>query len=434
MLALMIASAACSASETALLSLTHADRIRIRKNSPRLHAMLSALLSNPRAMLISVLLANTTVNVLIFSLGAVFSKAFEGNVAKVVSSSVIVLVVILVSELLPKSIASVHAPALAKILTLPLLTWHRFISPFRNFIEHGLVEPIVRVLRPRQRADSDPASSPSGAGLTADDLEALVNSGASQGVLNQSEERLLADVVQLSGVRVRQIMTPRVDIRWIDASATTQELLALAQSSGFAHFPVCRGKLDESFCVGMINVRSTLPALAKAGISARLPLTGFLQEAKYVPDRARVDQLLDELRTADRDLALCVNEHGDLTGMVTLDQVLAELVSVQVSATQLPEGQVRLIGLNTWSIPGRLAARDFLDMFAIDDPRATRFKVSTVAGLVYALLARVPKTGDVVRLGHTNLRVSAMNGRTVSTIDVEPFQEAPTSATKEGNS
>jgi CBS domain containing-hemolysin-like protein len=419
---LLLASACFSASETALFSLSQADRLRLRKTHPATHSAVVVLLSSPRALLISILLANTTVNAAYFAVAAVVGPALGSRVWSIVFGVGALLALVLFGEVLPKSIAALHRDATCRLLAKPLLTWHRLVAPVRGLAE-GIVLALSRLLRPAGRGEAEP--------LTPEELSALLEVGGQQGVLDESEQRLLGDVVNLGEVRVKDVKTPRVSIQWLEASATTQDLLALVRETGHGHFPLCRGSLDEEHILGFVSTQRVLPLFNKLGHAAKLPLVPLLEPVRYVPDRARLDQLLEHFRSTRSDLALCVNEGGELTGMVQIEDVIRELVTVSVGVEPGTDEQVRMIEQGKWEVPGRLPIRDWAEFFEPGDLTVDR-SVSTVAGLVLAKLGRVPQVGDAIQVRNLHLRVEAMNGRVIEKVSVSLAPRAEAAGRRAG--
>jgi putative hemolysin len=406
---LLLGSATCSAAETALFSLTHADRLRLRKTHPGAHSRIAALLSSPTGLLISILLGNTTVNSAFFVVSAVLGPRLFDGVWAVAFGIASLLTIILCGEVLPKSLAAANRVIFARALSGPLLAWHRLIRPVRTFAERFVIAPLARLF--------SPAGSRSVQPLSTEELSSLLDSGGRRGVLDQTEIRLLSDVVQLGTLRVKDVMTPRIDVEWLDASATTQELLKIVRETGHTRFPVCRGRLDEDTLAGVINAQRALPLLNKHGSAARLPLGPLVEPARYVPERARLDQLLEHFRATRTDAALCVSESGDLTGLVQIDDVIRELLVVGGGEQEAALDQVRIVGLGEWELPGRLSVRDWTEFFSPDDLPSQRH-VSTVAGLILARLGRVPAVGDSVTIGTLRLSVREMSGRVIERVGV----------------
>lgn len=406
---LLAVSAACSAAETALFSLTQADRMRLRKSYESASTAAEAMLRQPRSLLVAILLANVTVNTAFFTLAGLAGKQLFGDLAAAGFSIGSVLAMIFFAEVLPKALASVHRVPVCRLMAIPVFAWFTLISPLRLVLDRIIIGPLARLFRPAGAGEAEP--------LTSEDLSNLVSVHAQQGVLHEGEEQLLADVVQLSTLRVRDIMIPRVDVRWLDAVNTSQELLQIARETGYTRFPVCRGRLDERQLVGVVNVQRVLPRLAKQGVSARLPLPGLVDEVRFVPERARVDQLIELFRAGNCDSALVVNETGELVGFVQVDNVVNELVKFAASSDETPRHQVRMVGLGEWEVPGRLSVHHWEEFF--EPMEGTRREgVSTVAGLVLMRLGRVPRAGDTVTIGNVRLVVDAMRGRNIERVRV----------------
>jgi CBS domain containing-hemolysin-like protein len=414
---LVIVSALCSAAETALFSLTQADRIRLRKTFPRVNDAVSDLLAQPSSLLVAVLLLNVTVNTAYFTIFGLVAQEWLDGIWSIVAALASVFVMIMFAEVLPKGLAAVHRIAFCRVIAIPVLAWFRLITPVRVLLDSFVVGPLARVVRP---------SVEPRAALTSDDLSNLVEVAARQGVLHEDEEQLLGDVVQLSTLRVKDIMTPRVDVRTLAATDTSQELLQVARETGYTRFPVSRGPLSERTIVGMVNAHRVLPMLSKQGAAARLPLPTLVEPVRFVPERARVDQLLEVLRVARADVAMVVNEKGEIVGMVQIDNVINELIKFAAAPEGSHAAQVRMIGVGEWEVPGRLSVRDWEEFFEPAMTEAQRGRVSTVAGLILARLGRLPREGDLVEIGNVSLRVEAMatGGRTIDRVRVSLAKQA----------
>ena len=408
---LVFVSGLCSASETAFFSLTHADRLRMRRAHPGAFHAVAILLAQPRSLLVAILLLNVAANTAYFTLaGLAGSDFFADAPAWAASFSVgCVLLLILLGEVLPKALASVHRVPVCRVMALPVLAWFRLITPLRVVLDTIIIAPLARLFRPAGKGEPQR--------LTPQDLSNLLDVGGAQGVLQADEQQLLADVVQLGTLRVKDIMCPRVDVSWLNATDTTQELLVVARDTGWTRYPICRGALNERQVVGLVNVQRVLPELARHGANARIPLASLVEPVRFVPERARVDQLLEHFRTTHSDAALVVSEHGELVGLVQIDDVIGELVKFASAGGEDAGAQVRMVAPGAWEVPGRLSVRDWEEFFEprTEDRRA-RTHVSTVAGLILARLGRVPKEGDKVTISNLVLRVEAMRGRTIERV------------------
>lgn len=406
LLPLLLAGAAMfSAGETALFSLTQADRLRLRRAHPRTFAMVTALVASPRSLLVTILLGSAIVSSAYLVASSMLAEELPPAGAAAASAGA-VLLVILAAEIIPKAVASVHRVSTCVALAPMLLAFFRVAGPARAFVERFAVAPLVRLL-----VRSQPAPS-----VTIEDLSALLDVGARRGLLDQQEQRLLDDVVELSVVRVKEVMTPRVSVRWLDVSATTDDLLAACRDSRITSFPVCRGGLEPALVAGFVSAQDLLPTLARLGTASRAPIAPQVRPARYVPERARLDQLLDQFREHHGDIALCVNETGAITGLVTLDDVIARLAAEQPEK-RIGSREVVAVGPGEWEVPGRLGIRDWADFFDAGGFEVPS-RVSTVAGLLLWKLGRMPRAGEEVSVGAMRLRVERTTGRLIERVRV----------------
>lgn len=401
-------SAFCSASETALFSLTFSDRTRLNRTSPGVAAAITRLLARPRTLLLSVLLLTNLANVLYFVAGSILERRLPGHTLRIALNLVSLLALIFLADLLPKLLARSRRTEFCRALARPLLLLLRVLGPTTSILERVVVDPLLRLILPhrpdRQRH------------VTQEELATLLDLSARAGEIEADEQQLLGDVVELGTIRVRDIMTPRVSMKWLSETDSPTQVIEAVRASGSNRIPVFRGSV-EGRPLGLLDVKRYMPALEAAGPGAKPRISGFLIPAVFVPERARLDQLLDLFRAQRRDLALCVDEFGAIVGIVRIGDVIDELLSRGVESGADPAEQVARLGPDRWLIPGRLSVRELWEYFfgpgrgpAIDR------RASTVAGLIFARLGRVPRVGDAIRLGNVLLTVHAMNGRVVDRV------------------
>jgi CBS domain containing-hemolysin-like protein len=412
LLPLVAGSALCSGLETALFSLTHSDRVRLGKASPSAAGAVATLLAQPRRLLVSVLLVNTCVNAAYFVISSALTRRFEHPLWQPVVSLLMVVTLILLGEVIPKVLASSHRVTLSLALARGALAVSRAIAPVRTVVEVAAIAPLTRLLR------SSGAEHP--APLSAEELSALLEHGARRGAIDEDEQRLLAEVVELGTTRVRDVMTPRVDIHWLDVRATYDEVADLVRRTGLTRFPVVERSPDN----GVLGWADARRYLVQVGAGRRtLGIADLLESVHYVPDRARLDQLLDEFRRRAVHAALCVDEFGAVTGQVHIRDVVGELVVTSPEAMQTPDEQVRSLGHGRWLVPGRLGVRDWEEFLGPAGGTRDR-RASTVAGLILQTLGRVPKAGDTVRLGDVRLEIDSMRGPVIEHVIVSAAQES----------
>jgi len=395
-----------SAAEATFFSLTGGDLMRLRRQSPRAHAAITRMLAAPRRLLVANLLYITLTVVAYFTVADILLERVDAEWAKVAAKVVILLSVILFSELLPKVLAFGHRVAFARVLAAPMEGATRLVWPIVSFLDIALIAPISRLLRPAGAGEREPVS--------AEELDAVLEIGSRRGVLDLDEQRLLAAVVRLGDVRIREIMVPRVDIAWVSPATSAVQVATLVRDSGHTKLPVCVGGLDGRV-LGLLNAKSYLAAAAR---DSSTQLSKHTVELRYVPERARLSNLLDHFRATQSHVALCVDEVGQITGLVEVEDAVNELLASAAERDVADEESVQQVGPGEWLAPGRLSVRDWAGLFGRGElERAVaNGRVATIAGLLMSRLGRLPHVGDEVRVRNVRLRVEAMEGRIIQSV------------------
>jgi len=385
---LLAISAAFSASETALFSLTPHERTRSGKGVERL-------LAHPRDLLVAVLLGNLVTNILFFAFADRLS-AGEGGWVDVFLVVAVLAVLLTCGEILPKTVGLRGRLWIAPLVAPVLLVAVRLVRPLRVAVGRPL-DAIARLVGARHSDEHR---------LDAAELAQVLGRTAERGALAGSEGDLLPEIVELRGVRVREIMTPRVDTLWLDCELADREALlreALARRIGW--LAVVEGSPDR--VVGRVRLRDLL---RRRGTATR----DLVEPVVFVPEVASVLDLLRILRAAQSAEAVVVDEWGGTAGVVTLENVFEEILGdLRV------EGEVRPLavipqGEGVFRVAGAMGVRDWNDAFG---HRVVPGEFETVGGFVTALLGRIPRAGDRVRWGDLVLEVQEARRRRVVWVD-----------------
>lgn len=407
LLALIAGSAFCSAAETSLFSLSHADRQLLASRHPATARAIERLLANPSGLLVTILLMNTAVNTSAFVLATVAGARFSAGVQGAIGIATLLLT-ILAGEVTPKTLAVANRLRFAPVIAPIIIFAGRILAPLRYVAEGFIIRPLARVVAPTRPPVSDAAAL--------EELKQLLESQSASGVIQPQERRLLADVLRLRTLRVSDVMTPRRDIIWLNVSDSADDLLSACRAHGHSRYPLLAA--DGRSIVGVVRAQDVLPAVGATKAPASVPLSPAARAAPFVPERSRLDQLLESFRSARAELAMCVDEHGNVTGMVQIEDVVREL-GVGPADSDAPERQIRMVGLNTWELPGRLSLRhldDFLSHLGLALEPSERLDVDTVAGLVGGRLGRIPRVADVAEFASFRLVVHTVSGRSVQRV------------------
>ena len=384
---LLVFSALFSSSETALFSLTPGRREELKNARPHAARRVDGLLSDPGRLLGTLLLANLIVNTAassIFTLALlVLSRRHGVSEALLLGVGGIVLTVILLmfGEVTPKVLASRNPGRFASLVAGPVQVARLVLWPFTS-----VLIKVSRRLTPRQHEPDT---------LTDDELHTMIEVGKQRGVLLGSEEEILANLVGLEKRTVSEVMTPRIDIVAVPASMTIRETMATCRNAGFSRVPVYDETIDH--VSGTAYAKDLLGA-ADPGA----PVCSLCRPVFFVPEVKRLPSLLDELRRKGSHVAVVVDEFGQTSGLVTLEDLLealfGEIVDEHDVAEELPyskldehsylvDGEIDLATLN------RLFRRAF-----------TGLGHERLSGFVQDKLGRLPREGDTIT--HRSLEIT----------------------------
>ena len=400
---LLACSGAVSGSETALFGLSRLDLRNFAPAGGVFKKRAWQLMQHPRRVLMTVLIANTAINVLFFTTSyIVFERiAHTHPLAASAGGVAALLAVIIFGEILPKAVTRSHAARFAPIVAPPIHALQTALTPVRFVLRVLLVEPLTRLLQaPDSQADE----------VTVDELRALVEMSAHSGVIDSAENRMLQEIVALPEISVRSIMKPRVDVVAVPLDAEPGHIREKMRQTRLTKLPVYGRDLDD--VRGLIYARDLY-------LRQDVPLSQLIRPVNFVPEQINLLQLNEHFRVTRSQLAIVVDEYGGMAGLVALKDVLEQIVGDLTGAEKSTEPATEVIDENTYRLAGDLSIHEWAQRFGVIEvaggPRLAS-RVQTVAGLVLAELGRWPHVGDSVRIRNLTLTVERLAGRRVERI------------------
>ncbi len=336
--------------------------------------------------------------------------AAEEGVAVVLALGIATAFSMVVGELIPKNLA----------ISVPLATARVVAGPQRLFT--ASVSPLITVLngsanRLLRAVGVEPQEALS-AGRSPEELAALVRHSAAAGTLDQQTAQLITRSLGFSGRTAADVMTPRVRTLVLQRDQTAAEVIALARRSGHSRFPVIDGDLDD--VVGIVHLKSAVAVPRERRDD--VPVAAIMSEALRVPETVRLDPLLVELRALGLQLAVVLDEYGGTAGVVTLEDLVEELVGEVADEHDRSRPGIIHRRDGAWLVPGLMRPDEVRDKIGIDIPDGPAYE--TLGGFVMAGLGRIPQVGDEVPVEGAVLRVERMEGRRVDRVRMLPT-EAP---------
>jgi len=396
---LMGFSAFFSAAETSLFSLTHEDLRKLSLSSSRSSRAIQALLRDPQALLAAVLLGNMVVNLSIYGLSILIAIHLSevSHFAAAVCGVVALLAVILLTEASPKGIAVGRPVEVAHGVAWPMLLFFRVVRPISNLIR----------LAARKCTDALTRRFSPAPYVTRGELQTLIAMAGQQGALSGQARGMIEQVVDLTSLRARELMTPRVDMPLFNAAAGAEGFCELVKIDRQERMLVYEGSADN--VVGMLFTRDVL-------LHPEAEIRSLLRPVRFVPETQSAEALLRYFTHARDSVAIVVDEYGGTAGLVTLEHVLEEIVGEIREKPRAGEPPVRMLDEDTYVLAGNLSTRDWRPLLGAGfDPAG----VETLGGFVMSLLGRVPKEGESIERRGLRFVVEKMSGRRVARVRVE---------------
>lgn len=279
-----------------------------------------------------------------------------------------------------------------------------------------LALPVRKTFEAREKAEDAAPALPA----TEEEVQAYIDVGRQEGILEKEEEKLLLSIVDFGDTRVREVMTPRTDIAWVDASASFSVLADLFVSTKYSRVPVARGTIDR--VVGIVHVKDALASI-RGGASP--PIASLAREAYFVPETKKVSELLREFQRRHLWMAIVVDEYGGVSGLVTVEDLLEEIVG-EISDEHEDEREgVTRVGENAWSVSGKQNVTMIAELFG-RGPEEGEF--TTVGGYLAARLGRIPKNGDTWNEYDLRFTVEDADRRRVHRVRIEAVETSRPSA------
>ncbi len=397
---LLALSAFFSCSETALFSLPPEFLRRTAVRGSR-GDLLTLLRKRPSELLTAILFGNLVVNILFFCTGAAISgrlAAARSEWVEALGGVLVLLTIILFGEIIPKAVGMTHPAGILRITAVPLRAWFYLTRPFRRLIRR-LLDGIGL---------HDGTAAGEGAWLTPGELKELLEAVQHEPGFGSHEKEILEDIVNLSDVRVREVMVPRVQVLRRPLGADRGEMMEQARLKEFSHVLIYRENDDDP--LGCVSIRD----LFLDG-EQKIPLEKLVRPPVFVPETKRVDALLRELTATDEPMAVVVDEYGGLAGIVTVEDLLSEVVGEFE-----PEETEEICRLDevTCRLSGQLSIRAWRELFTgfLPGRQMDALAFDTLGGLIISLLGRMPHPGDSVSIRNLELTVESVHQRRIGTV------------------
>jgi len=334
-----------------------------------------------------------------------------GSIAFVIVTLLIALISIIVGELVPKTLALNFPERLALFVATPIGFLQGLLSPIVWLVSRTSAV-LVRLMGGTER--------PQGGYLSTEELKLLVETGSERGDIEEEEKEMIHGVIELGDKQVHEVMVPRIGIRAVNVDDPFDEVLDTIVAAGHSRLPIFTESLDN--IIGILYAKDLLPYLKGNGRdSSAIDLRKLARPPVYVPESKPVDDLLHEMQVAKRHIAIVVDEYGGTAGLVTMEDVVEEIVGEIQDEYDTEEPMVEEVSTDgelAFRLDGRVSMDDLRDLFDLpDDDEPDEDAYDTVGGFVVHRVGRIPLPGaEVLFRDDVILRVEAAEPRRVARV------------------
>jgi len=402
---LLIGSALMSACEVAFFSFRPEEVEFFKSEKDKKSKIILSLYNNPEKLLSTVLVANNTINIAVVLLAAfissrIFNFSSEPVLGFIINVVVITFILLLFGEVMPKVYASRNHIAIARFMAHPLLLLEKIFQPVTSLLIFSSSFVKRRSSPRRSNISMDDLSD--ALELTSDDFE--------------EDEKILKGIVNFGNINVSAIMCSRIDVTAIDIKSGFDQIVPILISSGFSRIPVYSGSFDS--IKGILYAKDVLPYTNNP---CNFKWQALLRPPYFVPETKKINDLLKEFQTKKIHMAVVIDEYGGTSGIVTLEDILEEIVGEITDESDDDELLYKKIDEKTYKFEAKILLNDFCKVMNIDEEifEEVRGESETLAGLILELEGEIPAKDKTILYGDFIFKIESVDKRRIKEIRVE---------------
>ncbi len=403
----IILIAVLSSSEVAFISL---NRIRLRHlvEKGNKNAKIAQKIRDEHDRLFSaVILSGNLFTVLATSVGTALAISLFGeDIGVAIATVAITFLTVIFGELAPKTFAVTHAESISLAMARPIELYIRAISPLVwvfNKLSNSIIQLFGGEVRPAPQL------------LTEEEMKAMIKIGEEEGTLEKEEKEMLHNVFAFGDKKVTEAMVPRTEIVAISEDAVVSDVLSLVSEEGYSRYPVIKETVDN--ITGVLYVKDILRKMAREEVPVNTPIKSFVRDAYYVPESKMVTALLDDMQKNKFQIAIVVDEHGGTAGLITLEDIMEEIVGGLQDEFEAIEAEkeVEIVDERTFVVSGSTGLDEINELINVE-LKSEEFH--TIGGFLFGLFGHLPKIGEQLRYHDLRFLILEMDGKKIERIKI----------------
>lgn len=409
---LLFGSGFFSGSEVAFFSLDKKKVDKHFKNNPFIQRHLTTIISFPRRLLVTILIGNTLVNVALsiiaVTLAFDFAKIFNFDLNLAITFQIIftTILVLIFGELLPKMLATKSTYQFAKFAALPIYVISSILYPISEFITE-----VIKISVSKIKFDQSKSA------LTTEEFSDLATLSTERGAIDENEKEIINSIVEFRETNVSEIMTPRVDIVAIAENKSIDDVIKIIGESGHSRIPVYRDNIDT--ITGVVFAKDLLKFINNEVSKKQIKISSLVKKVLFVPESKKIGELLREFQTKKIHLAIVVDEYGGTAGLITLEDIIEEVVGDIWDEYDKAEKNIQQLAENKFLVNGNILLEDLALEININFIDENDPDIDTLAGFVLKISGEIPKEGDSFLHNDFRITVKQLDKKRIRKVLIE---------------
>lgn len=396
-----------SSSEVAFISL---NRIKLRylvEKGNKKAAIAQKIRDEHDRLFSAVILSGNLFTVLATSVGTAVSISLLGDdIGIVVATIVMTILTVIFGELAPKTFAVTHSEGISLAMARPIELYIKAISPLVwifNKLSNGLIMLLGGEIKPAPHL------------MTEEEMKSMIKLGEEEGAIEKEEKEMLHNIFAFGDKRVTEAMVPRTEIVAVDEEAVIKDVLILVSEKGYSRYPVIRETVDN--ITGVLYVKDILRKMAVENISPETVIRDFVRDTYYIPESKMVTALLDDMQKNKFQIAVIVDEHGGTAGLITLEDIMEEIVGGLQDEFEAIEAEkeVEVLDERTFVVSGTTGMDEINELVGVE---LESEEFHTIGGFLFGLFGHLPKTGEQMRYHGLRFLILEMDGKKIEKIKI----------------
>ncbi len=402
----LVAIAVLSSAESSIIAVNKFKLRHLIDTGNKRARALQRILNQHDKLFSAVILSGNLFTVLATSLGTALAIRYLGREGGVVAATIVMtFLTVVFGELTPKTFAVTHAERVSLLVAKPLELFIKLISPLVWVFNYS-ANSILKLFGVKERPPSP--------FVTEAEIKAMIEIGEEEGTIEEGEKRMLHRVFEFGDTEVAEAMVPRTEISAIAEDAAVEDAMKLVSEKGFSRYPVIKDNIDN--IIGVLYIKDILMRMAEGEVNGQA-VANFMREAYYIPENKMVSELLDDMRKKKLHIAVVVDEHGGTAGLVTLEDIMEEIVGgLQDEFEEIKaEKDIEIVDERTFIVYGTTGLDEVNELIGT---KMESEEFHTIGGFVFGIFGRLPKIGEQVRFHNLRFLILEMEERKVLKIKI----------------